>query len=119
VELLPLAVLAHLLDPVRALVTLAGVVLWRGPRAMLLAAGISAIVCETVLTTANVINDFPYRWGEGLVAGVLASLAQAALFYLIVELARQRRDVGVAADAAEGPAAEKSAPAQLAGERGS
>ena len=93
-ELFSLAVLAHLLDPVRALVTFAGVLLWRSPRAMLIAASISALVCETILTAVNFIDDFTFVWGEGIVPGLIACLAQAAFFYLLVELARQRREAG-------------------------
>jgi hypothetical protein len=91
-ETFSLAVLAHLADPVRALVTLGGVLLWRNPRAMPIAAGMSAIVCETILTAGSFLDDLVYVWGEGIVAGLVACLAQAALLYLIVELVRRRRE---------------------------
>ena len=93
-ELFSLAVLAHLLDPFRALVTFAGVLLWRSPRGILIAAGVSAMVCETLLTTVNFIDDFTYEWGDGIGPGLIACLAQAAVLYLLVVLARHRRNVG-------------------------
>ena len=93
-ELFSLAVLAHLLDPVRALVTFAGVVLWRSPWGMLIAAGITAMVCETILTTASHIDDFAYEWGDGIGPGLIACLAQAAVLYLLLELVCRRREVG-------------------------
>jgi hypothetical protein len=93
-ELFTVAVVAHLLDPFRALVTFAGVLLWRSPWVVLIAAGISAVVCETLLTTVNFIDDFTYEWGDGFGPGLIACLAQAAVLYLLVVLVRHRRKVG-------------------------
>src|SRR5262245_39306373 len=93
-DLFSVAVLAHLLDPVRALVTFAGVLVWRSPWVILVAASVSAIACETILTTVNFIDDFTYVWGDGIGPGLIACLAQAGVLFLVVESVRHRRTVG-------------------------
>lgn len=86
-EPLGAVILVALLDPVRALITFAFSFLSRRSYGVLIAAAASAIVCETVLTIAHVS---PY-WGQGIVAGFIASLLQAAVLYWAVKAMRMRR----------------------------
>jgi hypothetical protein len=75
------------LDPVRALITFACSFLSRKAYGVLIAAAASAIVCETVLTMAHVSRF----WGQGIVAGFIASLLQAVALYWAVKAMRLRR----------------------------
>ena len=86
-EPLGAVILIAFLDPVRALITFASSFLSRKAYGVLIAAAASAIVCETVLTIAHVSR----YWGQGIVAGFIASLLQAAVLYWAVKALRMRR----------------------------
>jgi hypothetical protein len=85
----PLSVLiiASVLDPVRALITAAFGAFARRTTGVLLAAAASAIVCETILTSAHVWHF----WGQGIVAGFIACLLQAIAIHWAMEMVRRRR----------------------------
>jgi hypothetical protein len=91
----PSMVLAHFLDPARAVLTLAGIFLWRSPWIILVAGGLSAATCESVLAGAGALRF----WGEGILAGSMASVLQAFLLYLIVQTLRERRAPGTKTNA--------------------
>ena len=88
-EPLGAVLLAAFLDPIRALITFACGFLSRRAIGVLLAAVASAVICETILTGAHVWR----YWGQGIVAGFIASLLQAAVIYLAVKAMRRRRVV--------------------------
>jgi hypothetical protein len=89
----PLAalIIASAFDPVRALITFAFSVLARRTFGLLIAATASAILCETILTSARVWHF----WGQGIVAGFIACLIQTAALYWVVKVLRRRRTVAV------------------------
>lgn len=82
--------LMSFLDPIRALITLAGLFVSRKPWAILFAAGLSAVAVETFLTAMQITRV----WGQGLLLGIVASLLQAGLLFLIVRAIRERRAGG-------------------------
>jgi hypothetical protein len=73
------------LDPVRALITFGCTFLSRR-YGVLVAALASSIICETILAAAQ---GWRY-WGQGILAGFIASLLQAALVLCVVRLVRRR-----------------------------
>jgi hypothetical protein len=76
---------ASFLDPVRALITFGCTFLSR-KYGVLAAALASSLVCETILAAAQ---GWRY-WGQGILAGFIASLLQAALLFRVVRLVRRR-----------------------------
>jgi hypothetical protein len=88
-EPLGTVILVAFLDPIRALITFACSFLSRRAYGVLIAATVSAIICETILTGAHVLR----YWGQGIVAGFIASLLQAAVLYFAVKALRRRRVV--------------------------
>jgi hypothetical protein len=86
-EPLGAVILVAFLDPIRALITFACSFISRKAYGPLLAAAASAIICETILTGAHVWR----YWGQGIVAGFIASVLQAAVLYLAVSAMRRRR----------------------------
>ena len=74
------------LDPVRALITFGCTFLSR-KHGILVAALASSIVCETILTVAQVWRF----WGQGIVAGFVASLFQAVCLVWAVKVVKRRR----------------------------
>jgi hypothetical protein len=84
----PLATLlvVSFLDPVRALITFGCTFLSR-KHGILVAALASSIVCETILTVAQVWRF----WGQGIAAGFIASLFQAVCLVWAVKVVRRRR----------------------------
>jgi hypothetical protein len=74
------------LDPVRALITFGCTFLSR-KHAVLIAALASSIVCETILTAAQ---GWRY-WGQGILAGFIASLLQSVLLVYAVKVVRRHR----------------------------
>ena len=86
-EPLGTVILVALLDPIRALITFTCSFVSRRVPGVLIAATVSAIVCETILTGAHVWR----YWGQGIVAGFIASLLQAAVVNLALKAMRRRR----------------------------
>jgi hypothetical protein len=80
-------IVASALDPIRALITFAFSVLARSAVGMLIAATASAVLCETILTTAHVWRF----WGQGLVAGFIACVIQAVALYWAMKVMRRRK----------------------------
>ena len=78
--------LVSFLDPVRALITFGCTFLSR-KHGILVAALASSIVCETILTVAQVWRF----WGQGILGGGIASLLQAVFLVWAVKLVRRRR----------------------------
>ena len=76
------------LDPVRALITFGCKFLSR-KHTVFVAALASSIICETILTGAQVWR----YWGEGIVPGFIASLMQAVLLACAVKVVRRCRVV--------------------------
>jgi len=74
------------LDPVRALITFACTFLSR-KHAVLVTTLASSIVCESILTAAQ---GWRY-WGEGMLAGFIASLVQSVLLVYAVKVVRRHR----------------------------
>ena len=76
-----------LLDPIRLIIVLAVVALWRSPWAILVSTLVSAVAMETLLTATQYIRI----WGQGLGFGLATSLAQALVVYGLFEVWRSRR----------------------------
>ena len=81
-------VLAAFIDPIRAILVLAVILMWRGPWAILLATFISAVATDSHIPTPQLMR----AWGAGIIAGSIGSLLQAWLFYRLVQFLRQRRE---------------------------
>ena len=67
-------IVVGILDPIRLILVLAIVALWRSPWAILVATLVSALVSETLLTATQLARV----WGYGIAPGLVASLVQAA-----------------------------------------
>jgi hypothetical protein len=80
-------IVASVLDPIRALITAAFGAFAHRAIGISLAAAASAIVCETILTSAHVWHF----WGQGIVAGFIACLLQAIAIHWAMEMVRRRR----------------------------
>jgi hypothetical protein len=74
------------LDPVRALITFGCTFLSR-KHGVLVAALSSSVVCESILIAAQ---GWRY-WGEGMLAGFIASLVQSVLLVYAVKMVRRHR----------------------------
>ena len=90
-EPLGAVILVAFLDPIRALITFACSFISRRAPGPLIAATVSAIICETILTGAHVWR----YWGQGIVAGFIASLLQAVVLYLALKAMRRSRVASV------------------------
>ena len=85
-EPLAAVLVVSFLDPVRALITFGCTFLSRR-HGILVAAVASSIVCETILAAAHVWTF----WGQGIVAGFIASLLQAVLLVCAIKVVRRGR----------------------------
>ena len=72
-------------SPVLAIV-LAVICFYRGPLPIIVAAGITTVLSETLISLATQA----YTWGELLTPRLIASLMQAALLYWVVRAIGQR-----------------------------
>jgi hypothetical protein len=77
-------IFAFTLDPVRVFITLVFLLFARRPSMMFVAAALSTVVCETLLTALQTT----WVWGEGLVVGGIASLLQAVLLFWMGRVVR-------------------------------
>ena len=77
---------AAFLDPVRAGLSLVGVLVSRRPWVIALAAAFSTLVSETILFVLKMTTF----WGEVIVPGTIASVLQAVLLFAIVSWVRSR-----------------------------
>ena len=77
-------IFAFTLDPVRVFITLVFLLFARRPSMMFVAAALSTVVCETLLTALQTT----WVWGEGLVVGGIASLLQADLLFWMGRVVR-------------------------------
>ena len=85
-EPLAAVLVVSFLDPVRALITFGCTFLSR-KHGILVAAVASSIVCETILAGAHVWSF----WGQGIVAGFIASLLQAVVLVCAIKVVRRGR----------------------------
>jgi hypothetical protein len=80
-------ILLFTLDPIRVLITLVFLQVagyrWR----LVIAAALSAVVCETLL----VVLQTTWVWGQGLVVGGIASFVQAVILYWVGSVVRNLR----------------------------
>ena len=76
-EILAATLIVSFLDPIRALITFGCVFVLQKSYGVLVAAAASALVCEAILTFGHVV------WGQGLLAGLIASLLQAVVLVLL------------------------------------
>ena len=72
-----LTILVFTLDPIRVLITLIFLVFARRPWMVFVAAGLSTVICETLLVALQTA----WVWGEGLAVGGIASLLQSVIFF--------------------------------------
>ena len=74
------------LDPVQAAIVLADLCFYRGPLPIIVAAGITTVASETLISLATQT----YTWGELLTPRLIAALMQAAVLHWVVRAIGQR-----------------------------
>lgn len=77
---------ARIIDPIGLLVTLGVVLCSRRRWIILVAAAVSSVMVESILTATQIL----YVWGEGLLFGLVAGIIQASLIFWI--RARAKRE---------------------------
>lgn len=93
------ALLASLLSPIRLVITLFFVLLTKRKWIVPVAAVISAIAVESLLTA----SQYTRVWGEGLVIGLMASLIHAyAIYWVRVIIVRRRTTKRITNDPGNG-----------------
>jgi hypothetical protein len=72
-----LTILVFTLDPIRVFITVLFLVFARRPWMVFVAAGLSTVICETLLVALQTT----WVWGEGLAVGGIASLVQSVILF--------------------------------------
>jgi uncharacterized membrane protein YraQ (UPF0718 family) len=81
------ALIASFIDPIRFGITLGVSLCSRKWWIVAVAAIVSAIISETLLTSIQTTR----QWGDGMLPGIIASVVQAVLCYSVIGIIRRSR----------------------------